>query len=187
MKELNFKSRYMFISLLQELLFFFIISFMLFPSRVKRITFCFVYSKNHHPSCIYPSLEEEDMHTAYIVDVESVPIPQPVHNVDHCIQISLEFDQPCNHTEVRTDSNPVQTSAPLGISVEPCNKPINIHDHSSSFQNKIRIKMFKTLRLPFLLHPYPLDCFEYLPWFFLENQVSAKRHLESFEDFVDRF
>ena len=47
--------------------------------------------------------------------------------------------------------------------------------------------MFKPLRLPFLLHPYPLDCLEYLPRFSGENQVSAKRHLESFEDFVDQF
>jgi hypothetical protein len=49
------------------------------------------------------------------------------------------------------------------------------------------MKMFKPLKLPYLLHPYPLDCYEYLPWFSGENQVSAERHLESFEDFIDRF
>jgi hypothetical protein len=49
------------------------------------------------------------------------------------------------------------------------------------------MKMFKPLRLPYLLHPYPLDCYEYLPRFSGENQVSAERHLGSFEDFVDRF
>jgi hypothetical protein len=47
--------------------------------------------------------------------------------------------------------------------------------------------MFKPLRIPYLLHLYPLDCFEYLPRFSGENQVSAERHLESFEDFIDRF
>ena len=47
--------------------------------------------------------------------------------------------------------------------------------------------MFKPLRLSYLLHPYPLDYYEYLPRFSGENQVSAERHLESFEDFVDRF
>ena len=136
---------------------------MLFPSHVKRIIFFFVYLETHHPSCIYLSLEEEDLHTAYIVDVDSVPIPQPAHKDDHFIQISLESDQPCNHTEVRTDSNPVKTSAPLGITAEPCHQPINIHDQSSTFQNKIIMKMFNPLRLPFLLHPYPLDYLEYLP------------------------
>ena len=47
--------------------------------------------------------------------------------------------------------------------------------------------MFNPLRLPYLLHAYPLHCYEYLPLFFAENQVSAEKHLESFEDFVDRF
>ena len=61
------------------------------------------------------------------------------------------------------------------------------HDQSTAFQIKIRMKMFKPLKLPSHLHPYPLDCYEYLPWFFGENQASTERHLESFEDFVDCF
>jgi hypothetical protein len=85
MKRLNYKSRYQFISLLHELSFFFINSFMLFPSHVKRIIFCFVYSENDYPSCIYPYLDEEDLHNAYLVDVDSIPIPQPVYKYDHCI------------------------------------------------------------------------------------------------------
>ena len=59
MKRLNFKSRYQFISLLHELLYFFISSLMLFPSHVKRIIFCIVYLENHHSPYIYPTLEEE--------------------------------------------------------------------------------------------------------------------------------
>jgi hypothetical protein len=160
---------------------------MLFPSHVKRIIFCFVYSENHHPSCIYPSLEEEDLHTAYIVDIDSVALPQPIHKDDHYIQIPPEFDQSCNLTEVGTDSKPIQSSVPFCITDEPCHQPINFHDQPTAFQNKIRMKMFKPLRFPFLLHPYPLDYLEYLPQFSGENQVSAERHLESFENFVDRF
>jgi hypothetical protein len=49
------------------------------------------------------------------------------------------------------------------------------------------MKMFKPLRLPYFLHPYPLDCYEYLPQFSRENQVSAERYLEFFENFLDRF
>jgi hypothetical protein len=49
------------------------------------------------------------------------------------------------------------------------------------------MKMFKPLRFPFLLHPYSLDFFGYLPRFSEENQVLSERHLESFEDFIDRF
>lgn len=49
------------------------------------------------------------------------------------------------------------------------------------------MNIFKPLRLPYFLHPYPPDCYEYLPQFSGENQVSAERHLESFEDFVEQF
>jgi hypothetical protein len=49
------------------------------------------------------------------------------------------------------------------------------------------MKMFKPLRLPCHLNPYPLDCLEYLPRFSGENQVSVERHLESFEKVFDRF
>jgi hypothetical protein len=187
MKRLNSKSRYQFISLFHELLYFFIISFMLFPLCVKRIILCFVYSKNHHPSCIYPPLEEEYMHATYIVDVDSVSIPQAIHKDDHCIHISLESDQPCNYTEVRTNSNPVHNSAPCGITVEPCHQHVSSHNQPTAFQIKIRLNMFKPLRLPYLLNPYPLECYGYPPQFSGENQVSAERHLESFEDFVELF
>ena len=51
----------------------------------------------------------------------------------------------------------------------------------------MQMKMFKPLQLPHLIHPYPDDCYEYLPLFSGENQASAERHVESFLDFVDHF
>ena len=186
MKKLKSKSRYQFISLLHELLLFFITSFILFPSRVKRIIFCFVYSENHHPSCIYSSLEEESLQPC-IVDVDSVALPQPIHKDDYCISLPSESDQPCDLESIEIVSDPVQISAPLVIISVPCHEPVNSHDHPTAFQVKIRMKMFKPLKLPLLLHPYPDDCYEYLPWFSGENQTSAEEHVESFLDFVDRF
>jgi hypothetical protein len=97
MKRLGSKSRYQFISLLHELLLFFISSFILFPSHVKRIILCFVYSDDYQPSFIYPSLEE-DLQPACIVDVDSVFLPQLIHKDDHCIQIPLESD---NHVTLK--------------------------------------------------------------------------------------
>ena len=47
--------------------------------------------------------------------------------------------------------------------------------------------MFKPLKLPSRLHPYHLDCYEYLPWFSGENQAWAERRLESFEYFIEHF
>jgi len=76
MKGLNCKNRYQFMSLLHALLFFCISSFFLFPSRIKRIILCFLYLEDHQPSYIYiPYLEEEDMHTSCIVDVDSISLP----------------------------------------------------------------------------------------------------------------
>ena len=81
----------------------------------------------------------------------------------------------------------MQSSTLISITVEPCQHFVIPHDQSTSFQIKIRMKMFKPLKLPSHLHPYPLDYYEYLPWFSGENQASAERHLESFEDFIDHF
>ena len=47
--------------------------------------------------------------------------------------------------------------------------------------------MFKPLRLPYHLHPYPLDFFEYFPRFSREHHVTAKRHVEAFDNFVGQF
>ena len=186
MKKLKSKSRYQFISLLHELLLFFITSFILFPSRVKRIIFCFVYSENHHPSYIYPSLEEESLQPC-IIDVDSVALPQPIHKDDHCISLPSESDQPCDLESIEIVSDPVQISAPLVIISVPCHEPVNSHGQPTAFQVKIQMKMFKPLKLPLLLDPYPDDCYKYLPWFSGENQTSAEEHVESFLDFFDRF
>ena len=72
---------------------------MLFPLHVKRIIFCFVYSENHHPSCIYPTLEEEILHP-YIIDFDSLSLLQPVLKDDSCIPIPLEFDHSSDFVEI---------------------------------------------------------------------------------------
>jgi hypothetical protein len=186
MKRLKSKSRYQFIGLLHELLLFFITSFILFPSCVKRIIFCFVYSENHHPSCIYPSLEEEILQPC-IIDVDSIVLPQPIRKDDHRISFPLESNQPCDHEKIEIISDPVQISAPLTIIFESCQQLTISREQPTVFQVKIWMKMVKPLELPLLLHPYPNDCYEYLPWFSGENQASAERHVESFLDFVVHF
>jgi hypothetical protein len=47
--------------------------------------------------------------------------------------------------------------------------------------------LFKPLKLPYHLHPYPPDFFKYLPHFSGEDHVTAERHVESFENFVGQF
>jgi hypothetical protein len=186
MKRLKSKSRYQFIDLLHELLLFFITSFILSPSRVNNIILYFVYSENHHPSCIYSPLEEEILQPC-IVDVDSVALPQPIHKDDQCISFSLEYDQPCDLEKIEIVSSPIQISAPLVIISEPCHELVNSHDQPTTFQVNIRMKMFKPLKLPLLLHRYPNECYEYIPWFSGEDQALVERHMESFLDFLDHF
>jgi hypothetical protein len=168
-------TRYQFMSLLHELLLLFISSFLLFPSRIKRIILCFVYSADHQSSFIYPSLEEEDLPSAFVVDVDLIPSPQPIHKDELCIEIPHEIDRPS------------QVSSPSVVTVEPCHQLVKPLIQPTSFQTRIRDKMFKPLRLPYHLHPYPLDFFEYFPRFSGEDHVTAERHVEAFENFIDQF
>ena len=143
---------------------------MLFLLHVKRIIFCFVYSENHHSSYIYPSLEE-DLQPACIVEVKSVFLPQFIYKNDLCIQIPSEYDHPCNLEEIKIDSKPIQSSTLVAITSETCQQIDIPHDQPTAFQIKIRMKMFEPLKLPSHLHPYHVDCYEYLHWFSRENQA----------------
>jgi hypothetical protein len=181
------KTRYQFMSFIHEILFLFISSFLSFPSHIKRIILCFVYSDDNRPSFIYPSLEEENMPSSCVVDTDLVSSPLPIHKSEICIASPLEIDHPCSPEEVENNSQSSQISLPSVIPVEPCHQLVNPHDQPTTFQIKIRNKLFKPLRLPYRLNPYPLDSFEYLPWFSGEDHVTAERHLEAFENFVDQF
>ena len=114
------------------------------------------------------------MHPPYVVDIDPISSPQPTHKDDLCIQILSEFDQPCNLKEIETDSKPSQISAPYAIISEPCHQPVNSHVQTTTFQAKIRNKLFKPLRIPYHLNPYSLDFCEYLPRFSGGDHVSAK-------------
>jgi hypothetical protein len=61
-------------SFLHELLLFFINSFFLFPSHVKRIIWCFVYSDDHQHTFVYPSLQEESFSHNCVVEVDHVSL-----------------------------------------------------------------------------------------------------------------
>ena len=81
----------------------------------------------------------------------------------------------------------MQSSTLVAITFEPCQHIVIPHDQPPAFQIKIMMNMFKPLKLPSHLHPYPLDCYEYLPCFFGENQALAERNLESLKYFIDCF
>jgi hypothetical protein len=181
------KTRYQFMSFIHEIMFLFINSFLSFPSHVKRIILCFVYSVDNRSSFIYPSLEEENMPSSCVEDPDLMYSRLPIHKHEICIASPLEIYHPCSLEEVENNSQSSQISLPSIIFVEPFHQLINPHDQPIDFQIKIRNKLFRPLRLPLDLHPYPLYSFEYLPRFSGEDHVTAERHLEAFENFVDQF
>jgi hypothetical protein len=109
-----------------------------------------------------------------------------IHKSEICNASPLEIDHPCSPEEVENNSQSSQISLPSIILAEPFHQLIYPHDQPTTFQIKIRNKLFKPLRIPYLLNPYPLDSFEYLPRFSGEDHVTAKRHLGAFENFVDQ-
>jgi hypothetical protein len=82
-------------SFLHEILFFFIISFLSFPLHIKWIILFFVYSDDNKPSFIFPSLEEEDMPSSCVVDVDLLSSPQPMDKSEICIGFPHEIDHSC--------------------------------------------------------------------------------------------
>ena len=122
-----------------------------------------------------------------MVDVNSIYLPQPIPKEEFCIQIPFEFENPCNLEEVELVSKPVRITTPFSRIIDPSYQTINPHVQHTYFQVKIKNRMFKPLRLPYHLNPYPLDFFKYLPRFSGDDYVTAERHLGDFENFLDQF
>jgi hypothetical protein len=147
------KSRYQYISFLQELILFFISHFLSLPSYIRRIILFFVYYDDHKPTTVYPSLKEEDINSSYIVDVDLSPSSGTYEN-NFCIPILPEHDQPCNHVNDTTDSPPSMIIVPYSTTIAGiCNQSIEPHFQPIDVQSKKREKMFKPLNFHLLFIP----------------------------------
>jgi hypothetical protein len=185
MEGRHMKSKYKDISFLQDIVFFFISSFLTFPSYIRRIIICFVYFDDHNPTTIYPSLKEEGLHSSYIVDVDPSPSSETYEN-NFFIQILPKHDQPCNHVNDTIDSPPsliivpysTTTTGIFNKSIEPNFQPIDV-------QSIKREKMFKPLKLPSTLHPYPPKFLEYMPLFVGEDHIIVEKHLGAFHNVIE--
>jgi hypothetical protein len=87
-------TRYHIMIFLHELILFFINSFLFFPSHIKRIIFFFVYSVDHQPPFIYPSLEEEDLLSASVVDPDIISPAQSTHKDELHVETPPELNHP---------------------------------------------------------------------------------------------
>jgi hypothetical protein len=117
----------------------FINTFISFPLHIKRILIYFVYLYVSKPYFIFPSLEEDDMTSSCIVNVDLVSSPQPIHTSEICIGFPLEFDHPSNLEGVEHDSKPSHISLPYTIYVEPSHLLVKSHIQPISFQDKTHI------------------------------------------------
>ena len=180
MKKPNGKIGYQLVAFLHEVLFLFISSFLSFPLHVKRIIF-FVYSDDHKPSVTYPSLEEESLHSSCFIDVD--PIPSFQIHVQHDIHIPISLEPTYSGHLVENKANLL----PSTITVETSEQLVEPHFHLIDFQSRLRKMMFKPLRLPYFLHPYPSYFVEYLPHFTGKDHIIAEKHLGSFHNFSDNF
>jgi hypothetical protein len=108
-------------------------------------------------------LKEEDINSSYIVDVDLSPSSGTYEN-NFFIPILPEHDQPCSHVNDTTDSPPSMIIVPYSTTIAGiCNQSIEPHFQPIDVQSKKREKMFKPLKLPSTLHPYPPNFLEYLP------------------------
>jgi hypothetical protein len=181
------KSKFQDISFLQEIIYFFISSFLSFPSYIRRVILFFVYSDDHIPTTVYPYVEEEGIHSSYIVDVDPSPSYETYEN-NFFIQILPKHDQPCNHVNDTIDSQISLIIVPYSTTTTRiCNQSIEPHFQLTNVQSRKREKMFKPLRIPSTLHPYPPKFLEYLPFFIGEDHIIAEKHLGAFQNVIDNF
>jgi hypothetical protein len=148
-------------SSLHEVLYFLVSSFFSFASFIEKKFLSFVHFDVLEPPLIHS--EEESIPSSCVADIDLVPSPLPIHEDEICITPPLGIECPCSPEEVEDNSWSSQTSLPLVFPTKPPQPLIESHDQPTTFQIKIRNKLFKPLRLPYYLNPYPHDFFEYLP------------------------
>jgi len=145
----------------------------------------FVYSDDHKPTTIYPSLKEEGLHSSYTVDVDPSPSSETYEN-NFFFQILPEHDQPCNHVNDTIDSPPSLIIVPYSTTTTRiCNKSIEPHFQPTDVQSRKREKMFKPLKLPSTLHPYPPKFLDYMPLFVGEDHNIVEKNLGAFHNVID--
>ena len=147
MKNPNGKTGYHFVTFLHEVLCLFISSFMSFSLHVKIIIFCFVYSDDHKPSSTYPSLKEESIHSSCFIVVN--PIPSFEIHVQHDIHIPISLEIYYSGHLIENKVDPFAST----ITAKTCEQLVEPHFQLTDFQSRLRQKMFKPLRLPYILHP----------------------------------
>ena len=125
-------------------------------------------------------MEEESLHSSFIV---VGPIPSFEIHVQQDIHIPISLEPNYSGHLVENKSDPL----PSTITAKTCKQFVEPHFQFTYFWCRLRQKMFKPIRLPSLLHPYPSYFVEYLPHFTGKDHITVEKHLGSFHNFIDNF
>jgi hypothetical protein len=158
MEEKYGKIRYLSLSLVQEVLFYFINIFLSFPEFVKRIFLQLLHSNEAHRSAlVYPSLQTVGIPpSSCIIDIHQTPSSKPYDVHDHSCEI--------NETKAK-------------------HVPSVLNPTPSKIQDKYNPLNFRSI-----LHEFPLKHYKYLPRLDIElDGKSTEKHIQVFEHFIDLF
>jgi hypothetical protein len=133
------KTRYQFMSLLHEVLYFFISSFFSFPSFIENSFLCFVHYDVPEPPLIHSALEEESIPSSCVVDTDLVPLPLPILKDEICITPPLCVECPCSPEEVEDNSQSSQTLLPPIFLLRPPGLSLNPMINPPLFKSKSEI------------------------------------------------
>jgi hypothetical protein len=134
---------------------------------------------DHKLDIIYPSLEEEVLHSSCVINSDRIPSTETHEDDDANIFIYLETDHSCHL--VNDNASP----SPSTITIETCNQPVELDFQLNEFQSRIRGKFYKPLIFPFILHDYHPNFLYYLPRFNGWDHMTTEKHMVSFERFTD--
>ena len=96
------KTRYQFMSLLHDVLYFLVSSFFSFPSFIENFFLSFVHDDVLEPPLIHS--EEESIPSSSVEDIDLVPSPLPIHKNEIYIASPLKIDHCCSPKEVENNS-----------------------------------------------------------------------------------
>jgi hypothetical protein len=78
------KFRYQVLNFLLELVLFILYSFLDFPTHIRRIIICFVYSKDYQPALAYSFFKQADLPPSHVIDVKDIhPLQTPEEDDVH--------------------------------------------------------------------------------------------------------
>jgi hypothetical protein len=175
--------RYQITNFVQDILDMLIGPLILFLIHLKKVLCYLIHSEYHKLETSSLSLEKETLVSSYFSQVDKlsslVPSDEPLTLIYFEIFIEQKIQIPIllKHSQSpKLVENETYKSTLIDNNI-PSKQPRKIYPWD--------IKRYKPLNFPFVLHDLPPKNFKYLPKFNGEDNISAKKHMATFEHFID--